>query len=702
MAKAAKGAAQMKFGRYNALTKLGQGAMATVYLAEDPALNRMVAIKVIHSHLSSNSNLLDRFTVEAKTAAGLRNPNIVEIFDYGLENGSQYLVMEYIDGPNLQFILNLLGGQPMEPEMVAAIILQAAEGLQTADKFGVVHRDIKPENMMFTSDGKLKIADFGIAHISEQNLTQTGSILGSPNFMSPEQIEGNKPTHQTDMFSLGSVFYYCLAGTKPFTGANINAIMRNICDLPHTPVSALLPDVDPFLNNLVETLLQKEPANRGSGARWLTLQLRTYLNKKGILDPADATKDFLEKIGKMGNQTVIDLTPPPDPDLKSGKGKTPLQPGMKAERAKTGTGSGSGSGSGIRSGSGAKPGTWQAGSRMGEGSDFGGKAGGRSGNSGENNSNGNQGSMGKGKSIGLWIGGGIIGLGILAFALFLILNQNSGKSNLSQKSNASANSTSNPSADKTVTVTSITLEPSSIELEVGQKRRVMVQIDPRTAPDGVRWKSLNAGVATVQDGEVAAQGQGQTTVQAISIQDSSKIGSVEVIVAAQGQNQNASNDFGNSKMPVAKIENQGEGKALANAGIRANNNASVKANGNASANEKANEKANESASEKFAEKSTGKTNEGSESSSTKSATENKSSASDEKSAGNKGYLSVVSAPPFAEVIVDGRFIGTTPVKSKELSLGRHKVQITHRSFPPIDTSVVISAGEKSLHFRLFH
>jgi eukaryotic-like serine/threonine-protein kinase len=104
----------------------------------------MVAVKVIHSHLSTNANLLDRFTVEAKTAAGLRNPNIVEIFDYGVEGDIQYLVMEYIDGPNLQFILNLLGGQPMEPEVVAAVIFQAAEGLQTAEKFNVVHRDIKP------------------------------------------------------------------------------------------------------------------------------------------------------------------------------------------------------------------------------------------------------------------------------------------------------------------------------------------------------------------------------------------------------------------------------------------------------------------------------------------------------------------------------------------------------------------------------
>src|SRR3954465_1723677 len=276
MSKPGKGAAQLKFGRYNALTKLGQGAMATVYLAEDPALNRMVAIKVIHSHLSSNASLLDRFTVEAKTAAGLRNPNIVEIFDYGIEDDAQYLVMEYIDGPNLQFVLNLLGGQPMSPEVCAAVICQAADGLTVAEKTGVVHRDIKPENMMFTSEGALKIADFGIAHIAEQNLTQTGSILGSPNFMSPEQIDGKKPTHQTDLFSLGSVFYYCLSGRKPFTGPNIPTIMRNICDLPHVPVTEMLPGADPFLVGLIDTLLQKQPEDRGKGSRWLSLQLRTY------------------------------------------------------------------------------------------------------------------------------------------------------------------------------------------------------------------------------------------------------------------------------------------------------------------------------------------------------------------------------------------------------------------------------------------
>ncbi len=306
---ASPGAAQ--FGRYRVLSALGQGAMATVYLAEDPLLNRLVAIKVIHSHLASVGNLLDRFTVEAKTAAGLRCPNVVEIFDYGVQDGQQFLVMEYIDGPNLQIVLNLQNGIPLAAEVAAAIIGQAAEGLATAEKNNVVHRDIKPENMMFSSEGILKIADFGIAHINEQNLTQTGSILGSPSFMSPEQIEGGKPTHQTDMFSLGAVFYYCLTGRKPFAGNNIPTIMRSICDLPHPPVVEAHAAADAELTALVGTLLQKAPDARGQGARWLALQLRAYLNQKGVLDLSERVRAHLQQIKiDEGDRTLVESEAP--------------------------------------------------------------------------------------------------------------------------------------------------------------------------------------------------------------------------------------------------------------------------------------------------------------------------------------------------------------------------------------------------------
>jgi hypothetical protein len=642
MAKSGKGSAQLKFGRYNALTKLGQGAMATVYLAEDPSLNRMVAIKVIHSHLSTNTSLLDRFTVEAKTAAGLRNPNIVEIFDYGVEDDLQYLVMEYIDGPNLQFVLNLLGGQPMEPEVVAAVIFQAAEGLSTADRFNVVHRDIKPENMMFMSDGKLKIADFGIAHISEQNLTQTGSILGSPNFMSPEQIDGRKPSHQTDMFSLGAVFYYCLSGRKPFTGPNIPTIMRNISDMPQASLATIIPDVDPFLENLVDTLLQKKPEDRGNGARWLSLQLRSYLNQRGILDPSDATKGYLEKVGKMGNQTVIDLTPAPGPDETAPRGgKAPLKPGMKVERPKSGTGVKPGTGirpgtgvrpgTGIRPGTGVRPGTWQAGPPDGGDMDF----------------SGSRPRGGKGKTIGLWVGTGIVAAALLATALIVVLTTGSDKP--APQPVAVSND-----------VASVSLQPASMELQAGQKRKFILAVLPANAPAGVIWESADPSIAAVQDGEVWGQKPGQTTIKAISTQDQTKVGSADVIVSGA--------------TVVASEPTPTHTDHVVHAGTSHTN---TNTNSNANANNNP---------------TPGGSDNGDDGEPPRTV---------EKPPATKAILTVTSAPPFAEVIVDGRFIGTTPVKDKELPVGKHKVQITHRSFPEIDTVVVLGVGEKTLRFRLF-
>ncbi|MBW8887715.1 MAG: serine/threonine protein kinase [Fibrobacteres bacterium] len=291
----------MEYGRYRILSQLGQGGMATVYLAEDPLLQRLVAIKVIQAHLSSNSGLMERFTVEAKTIASLRHINIVEVFDFGIQDDQQFLVMEYIDGQNLQAICGALLGRSMPNTVAAAIICQAAEGLTSAEKHGVVHRDIKPENLMFNSEGTLKIADFGIAHIADEgSRTQTGAVLGSPNFMSPEQIEGLRPTNKTDIFSLGGVFYYILTGKLPFTGPSIPVTMRNICERPHPPIVESNPQADPFLIKLVDVLLQKRPEARGDGARWLANQLRAYLGSQGIVDIVDYVKTFIQSLGLVG------------------------------------------------------------------------------------------------------------------------------------------------------------------------------------------------------------------------------------------------------------------------------------------------------------------------------------------------------------------------------------------------------------------
>ena len=310
----------MEYGRYRILNQLGQGGMATVYLAEDPLLNRLVAIKVIQAHLSSNSSLMDRFTVEAKTIASLRHVNIVEVFDFGAQDDQQFLVMEYIDGLNLQAVCNAQNGKQMPNTVVAAIVCQAAEGLTSAEKQGVVHRDIKPENLMFNSEGTLKIADFGIAHIAdEQSRTQTGAVLGSPNFMSPEQIEGLRPTNKTDMFSLGGVLYYLLTLKMPFTGTSIPVTMRNICERQPPAILEINPEADPVLIALVATLLQKLPENRGENARWLANQLRAYLSKYGIVDIIDHVKIYIHSLGVTGGGQTIMEGPGPN---KSGQRST--------------------------------------------------------------------------------------------------------------------------------------------------------------------------------------------------------------------------------------------------------------------------------------------------------------------------------------------------------------------------------------------
>lgn len=320
----------MELGRYRILSQLGQGGMATVYLGEDPLLNRLVAIKVIQAHLTYNTSLIERFTVEAKTIAALRHMNIVEVFDFGIQDNQQFLVMEYIDGQNLQTLCGAMSGHPMHNTVAAAILCQAAEGLTSAEKHGVVHRDIKPENLLFNSEGVLKIADFGIAHIAdEQSRTQTGAVLGSPNFMSPEQIEGVRPTHRTDLFSLGGVFYYAMTGKLPFTGPSIPVTMRNISEKPHQSILELNPGADPFLASLVDALLQKNPLDRPEGARWLANQLRSWLNHNGVVDIVEHCRNFIQSLGITSSQTISEGSSIP--------GK-PLRPGTRVGGTRQGTG----------------------------------------------------------------------------------------------------------------------------------------------------------------------------------------------------------------------------------------------------------------------------------------------------------------------------------------------------------------------------
>jgi eukaryotic-like serine/threonine-protein kinase len=318
-----------RYGRYEVLYKLGHGAMAEVHLARDPMLNRFVAIKVLHAELATRKDVLQRFFNEARTVAVVRNPHVVEVFDFGQQDDELYLVMEFVDGQSLHGILKQLqaspnrsgnsksdefGGQlsnhylesePLDIRVSAALICQAAEGLSVAAQHGVVHRDLKPENMLINQQGYLKISDFGIAHVQNDSLTKTGAILGSPLFMSPEQSLGLKPiTFQSDIFSLGAVFYSCLAGHPPFQGKSFVELSRKITRQPHIPLIQLRPELDPALAGLVETLLQKRPNQRGGGPKWLHHQLKSYLMSEGISDSAEMVGEYLKQLSARGVQTT--------------------------------------------------------------------------------------------------------------------------------------------------------------------------------------------------------------------------------------------------------------------------------------------------------------------------------------------------------------------------------------------------------------
>ena len=321
----------LRYGRYEVLYKLGQGAMAQVFLAKDPVLSRFVAVKVLHADLASRKDVLQRFFNEARTVAVVRCPHVVEVFDFGQEGKDLYLVMEFVDGLSLHGLLRQLGRprrpaaspeawnaasarpespmyEPLDPTVAAALVCQAAEGLTLAAQHGVVHRDIKPENLLLNSQGYLKISDFGIAHVQDDSLTKTGAVLGSPLYMSPEQARGLKPiTSQADMFSLGAVFYACLVGHPPFRGRTVTELFRKIAHEAHAPVWRLRPDLDPSLGNLADTLLNKDPAARGGGPRWLHRQLKGYLMALGVSDPAELIAGYVRELSARGVQTTWKL-----------------------------------------------------------------------------------------------------------------------------------------------------------------------------------------------------------------------------------------------------------------------------------------------------------------------------------------------------------------------------------------------------------
>jgi len=251
-------------GRYEIVAELGKGAMGVVYRANDPMLNRAVAIKTINMAEAENEGVAEyeaRFYQEAKAAGGLNHPNIVIIYDIGRSGNLVYMAMEYVEGKELRELLT--EGQSLPVVQAVDIAAQVAEGLAYAHQHHVIHRDIKPANILITSDGRAKIADFGIARMrSAETRTQTGVIMGSPKYISPEQVIGKRADHRSDIFSLGVILYQCLTGTTPFNGDGLSALMYQITNHDPPAPSTMNPQVPVMLDYIIAKVLNKTPESR--------------------------------------------------------------------------------------------------------------------------------------------------------------------------------------------------------------------------------------------------------------------------------------------------------------------------------------------------------------------------------------------------------------------------------------------------------
>jgi len=254
-----------RLGRYQLEREIGRGAMGTVYLGRDTAINRMVAIKAIPlASEFSESELAEaraRFFREAETAGRLNHPNIVTIYDVGEERGLAYIAMEYLKGRHLSDYTT--PDTLLEPRKVLDLVARTAQALGFAHKQQVVHRDIKPANIMYDPSGDvLKITDFGIARLTGAGTTRTGIVLGTPSFMSPEQLEGRTVTGHSDLFSLGVSLFQLLTGQLPFTADSMTGLMQQIAEAPHPPLRALRPDLPPCVDAIIDRALAKTPEAR--------------------------------------------------------------------------------------------------------------------------------------------------------------------------------------------------------------------------------------------------------------------------------------------------------------------------------------------------------------------------------------------------------------------------------------------------------
>ena len=250
--------------RYRILNRIGSGGMADVYLAEDTHLGRQVALKVLHRRFAQDQEFVERFRREAKSVAGLSHPNVVGVFDRGDHEGTYYIAMEHLPGRTLKEIVE--AEAPLPQERAIDLGEQILQGAGYAHRHGVIHRDFKPHNVIVDDDGRAKVTDFGIARAGASEMTETGSIMGTAQYLSPEQAQGHAVTAASDLYSIGVMLYEMLAGRLPFEGESAVSIALKHLSEPPPPLSQFRPDVHPALEAVVMAALAKDPARRWQSA----------------------------------------------------------------------------------------------------------------------------------------------------------------------------------------------------------------------------------------------------------------------------------------------------------------------------------------------------------------------------------------------------------------------------------------------------
>ncbi|MDA8365741.1 MAG: Stk1 family PASTA domain-containing Ser/Thr kinase, partial [Actinomycetota bacterium] len=312
--------------RYELNHLIARGGMAEVYRAHDRLLDRPVALKVLFPELSVDRSFVERFRREAQAAANLSHSNIVPVFDWGEDGGTYFIVMEFVDGRPLSAILKTAG--PLSAERTADIGAHVAAALGYAHRHGVIHRDVKPGNVLITDDGQVKVTDFGIARAvnTEESLTQTGAVMGTATYFSPEQAEGMGVDARSDIYSLGVVLFEMVTGRPPFLGDTPVAVAsKHVRDHPPAP-REINPAVPPTFEAVILKAMAKDPAFRYQTAEDLRADLLRFNEGRSVLAMSDAT----QAIGAVGGAGATQM-------MSAVDGAEPLPPAPPVQRNRTRT-----------------------------------------------------------------------------------------------------------------------------------------------------------------------------------------------------------------------------------------------------------------------------------------------------------------------------------------------------------------------------